>query len=1072
MLRPLLAAVTAGLVLATSAIAAPASAAPPEAGHEGLVLIDELANGDARSDSNSFAELRNWGDEPVDLTGWRLFRCSGQGLRSNVGRQEGDLTGVVLPPGGVVTISRVGLPGRTHFTQPFALEGFGLYLESPGGRLADLVGVYPNEPWPTDSECTPATGNLPNVLDFSRDESWQRVAATGDPVTDWIVAPSTIGTGNAIAAAPRAAGDVVIAELAGAGPAGMGDDFVELRNDGSRPADISGWTIDRCTASGRLRPAGRELVVPAGTVLEPGARWVAGGPEFVGDADARYGTSLGDVEFGIAVRDPDGRLADRVAVSAYADSACQDEGTKLEAILDPVAAESWQRGEDGWIVAPRTPGAANRRYEQSVLRSTVLRYPPAGGVAISELATDPGAEVLPAGIRQRNWIELGNYGDVAVDLSGWTLRRCQADGTRALEPQVEVADGTVLAPGETFLAARAGTDAAADADATYDVTLNFLGTGVWVADERGRRVDSVGVFAMNEMDESNVVASPCTKGDALTTYQPDRMAGETFQRSRFTGDDADDFVTAPGTPGTLDLVAWAEPTARVEGVVALPQRKDLGATLAAAPAPGTPLRVVEAWGGVAPAPLTTLRGDHESPIEPGAPVADDGYGFPYQRLVLDATGLADEATLSWTGTTEPRHELRASVWSAGAWRPLATATADAAGTPVTLSGALEAADLADGRVTLLVQDLPRSGPAMTSGIDGRLQDPGDYDLAISHITDTQYLSESYPEVYAQLVSWIADNAGPRKIAFATHTGDLIQNWVDPDQSEDRARREFERASAIQAILDDAGVPNSVLPGNHDNKRGVTAELFNEYFGPDRYAGQPWYRGSIAPEDNGANWSTFEQAGAKFLMISLPYAYGDAEMAWASRIIEAHPESNVIVSTHEHVTPLTAEVQAGRSANSRWVSRGADLWERVIAPNRNVVLVLSGHFHGLGQITTEDAGGIEGHTVVELLADYQEFRTHDGERATGFQRLLQLDLASGEVAIDTFSVGLGATASYPYDYRQFVPDNGLATTPSNARPWRIVESGLQGRYTAEDDEFTVQVTFQYRKSVSTLGVTGA
>ncbi len=52
------------------------------------------------------------------------------------------------------------------------------------------------------------------------------------------------------------------------------------------------------------------------------------------------------------------------------------------------------------------------------------------------------------------------------------------------------------------------------------------------------------------------------------------------------------------------------------------------------------------------------------------------------------------------------------------------------------------------------------------------------------MTDTQYLSESYPEVYTQLVSWIAEQAADRKIAFVTHTGDLVQNWVDPDQSED------------------------------------------------------------------------------------------------------------------------------------------------------------------------------------------------------------------------------------------------------------------------------------------------
>jgi hypothetical protein len=320
-----------------------------------------------------------------------------------------------------------------------------------------------------------------------------------------------------------------------------------------------------------------------------------------------------------------------------------------------------------------------------------------------------------------------------------------------------------------------------------------------------------------------------------------------------------------------------------------------------------------------------------------------------------------------------------------------------------------------------------------------------------------------------MVSWIATNADTRKIEFATHTGDIIENWVDPEQTDERARREFEFGSAIQAILDDAGVPNSVLPGNHDNKRGTDHALFNEFFGPDRYADMPEYGGSIAPGDNRANFSTFEAAGARFLMLSLPYAYGEEEMAWAEQIVTAHPDHNVIVSTHEHVMPLTVEGTAHRAGSNRWTSRGDELWERVIAPNRNVVAVLSGHFHGLGLLRTEDAGGIPGHDVVEILADYQEYRTHTGERATGFQRMLQLDLAGGVIAVDTFSLRLEEAYGVDYDYRQFVPDTGSALTPSNVRPWRIVESGLQNRYTEADDEFLAHVTFQYAKSVETLGV---
>jgi len=484
-----------------------------------------------------------------------------------------------------------------------------------------------------------------------------------------------------------------------------------------------------------------------------------------------------------------------------------------------------------------------------------------------------------------------------------------------------------------------------------------------------------------------------------------------------------------------------------------------------------PVVVLEAWGGVSEGPLVAARGDDEHALDPAAPgaISDTGYLHPYQRIVIDGSALGAGTTIGWIGQTEARHEVQLSVWNTDAWRLVGAAAADPVTGAVDVTGTLEAGDLRDGTVSLLVQDGPRTEATIASGRDGRLQDPDAYDLAISHITDTQYLSEAYPEVYTELVSWIADNADDRKIAFAAHTGDLVQNWVDPNQSDDRARREFERASAIQAILDEAGVPNSVLPGNHDNKRGVSNALFNEYFPPSRYADSPWYGGSIAPGDNSANFSTFERGGARFLMLSLPYAYGEAEIAWASEVVTAHPDHNVVLSTHEHLLPKNRIQDAVRSTESRWLSRGDELWERVVAPNRNVVLVLSGHFHGLGQITTENAGGIEGHTVVELLADYQEFRTHTGERATGFQRLLQLDLAAGTVAVDTFSVRLAASASHPYDYLQFRPDNLLDGSLSNARPWKIVAAGLQERYTDEDDEFTATVAFQYAKSVETLGV---
>ncbi len=1069
MIRALAAVLAVSLPLATVLIGAPPAAAATE---QPRIVINELTNGGPGASTDAFFELRNLGNETVDLSGWNVYRCSEFGLRRNDGQPEVFLDGVTLAPGAIFTVARIGadlgagVVADDYISAGFYAQGFGLYLETADGERADAVGVFPNSPWPMHSECTVGE-NLPNSLNFVRGESWQRISDTGDAGNDFVTAKATPSEQNALRDTGRPTDEgVLVSELAPAGPASDADDFVELRNYGSDPIDLGGWELYRCTATGRVTAESRQLVLPA-TVLRPGEEFVIGGPDFSGEADATVTTSLADETYGVALQTDDGALADEVGVSSFEDTACQPGDDKLPSTLDFGRGESWQRvgtsGDllDDFLIAPRTPGERNAT-EADSLEAQELAYDEPG-VVISEIATDPAPAGLPDGWQQRNFIELANYGDEPVEIGGWSVYRCEATGIRSREPQVTIADGARLAPGETFLAAREGTPLAEEADATYDTALNFLGAGVWVQDARGERVDSVGAYQANEMDVSNDVASPCTKGLSLTTYEPDRLLGETFQRARFTGSDYDDFVVAEATPGDGELLEWRDrtvPSAESLESVVLPAVAR-GTADSRAPR-GAPAPVLASYEGVTEqAPPVERVPDGETDAQGG--IADDGYGYPYQRFELDGSALAGEASLTWRGETQPRAELQAYLWRDGAWRLTATGTASVSGS---VSIRFEPGDATD----LLVQAGPRTESTFAGEPDGEFEDPGDYDLAITHLTDTQYLSETYPEVYAEEVAWIIANEEARKIAFATHTGDLVQNWVDPDQNDVRAIREFERASAIQGLLDDAGVPNSVLPGNHDNKRGQTDELFNEYFGPERYEETPWYGGSIAPDDNSANFSTFERAGARFLMLSLPYAYGDRELDWAEQVVADHPDHNVVVSTHEHLSPKTRFESSKRSSTSRWVSAADQLWERVIAPNRNVVLVLSGHFHGVGQIVTENAGGLEGHTVVELLADYQEFRTHTGERATGFERLLQLDLSSGQVAVDTFSQHLGSTAAHEYDYEQFIPDNGDPSLASNARPWRILEHGLQGRYTAIDDEFVAQVVFQHDKSVETESLT--
>ena len=261
---------------ATLAVAAPARA---EAASENRprIVLNEFAVASSLSGADSFFELRNVSDSPVDLTGWSVYRCNERGLRANVGRPEVRLSDVVLAPGEIFLATqmsaRIGADEvDARFSQVYAQSGLGLVLVDPSGTTVDAVAMYPNRPWPTQTECAP-TPNLPATLSSALDESWQR-ADSGE----WVRAAATAGAGNAQRSAPTHPGSVRVEEVAAAGPGGSADDFVELRNTGRREVDLAGWKLYRCTATGGMTPESLQVVFDD-RVLKAGDRLLVAGPE-------------------------------------------------------------------------------------------------------------------------------------------------------------------------------------------------------------------------------------------------------------------------------------------------------------------------------------------------------------------------------------------------------------------------------------------------------------------------------------------------------------------------------------------------------------------------------------------------------------------------------------------------------------------------------------------------------------------------------------------------------------------------------------------------------------------------
>lgn len=508
-------------------------------------------------------------------------------------------------------------------------------------------------------------------------------------------------------------------------------------------------------------------------------------------------------------------------------------------------------------------------------------------------------------------------------------------------------------------------------------------------------------------------------------------------RSAGIPDEPTDLAPAPGT---TDVPTEARLGARVSE----PDGGPVTATFSQAEI----LTPAQGWQGSAPSVPTTLSVPGERNVgstralAPGdarvveAPASRD---VTYQRFDLQVKGRVEAPVLRWEGTVDPARTVTLRAWN------LRTQRWDAlTGRRGALSGGTVLAATVDERyidgqqVHVLVTGEDPFADDIDPGPSNGFADPAAYDFSLVHFTDTQYLSEGaveqetaaeravWEKAYADITRWVAGNAADRKISYVAHTGDIIENNIRRPATpamEKQVIGEFEVSSRAQRTLDDAGIPNGVVAGNHDNWSGTDNgpdALYNRYYGPDRYStaagrwrdasyGGPWKRG-----DNQNHVDLFTAGGLDFVVVGLSYGVTREEAEWADSVFKQHPSRNGILLSHDYLRPSSSP--DGRGATFA-APDGSLLYNTIVADNPNVFLILAGHEHGVGTNVKPDVGEV-GNGVVELLADYQ-FYTVSADRlgltevggyqpsdqlrfGAGFFRMLQFDVDRGEMIVDTYS----------------------------------------------------------------------
>ncbi len=272
-------------------------------------------------------------------------------------------------------------------------------------------------------------------------------------------------------------------------------------------------------------------------------------------------------------------------------------------------------------------------------------------------------------------------------------------------------------------------------------------------------------------------------------------------------------------------------------------------------------------------------------------------------------------------------------------------------------------------------------------------EPGSFTVAV--LPDTQHYSEKYPDLFMAQTRWLAENRQARNIAWVLHLGDITNRNTEA---------EWINADRAMKVLDDASLPYSFCPGNHDYSEGGVCKdrttRLNDFFPVSRYKGRPTFGGTYdkEPERMENSFHLYAAGGRKFLVLALEFGPRADVVRWANAVAKNHADREAILITHAYTYfDDTRYHWQHYGDKQRWnphsygvakstmddVADGEELWNGLVSQHETFLFTLNGHVlgDGLGRVTTATPGGRE---VPQVLVNFQ-MRPKGGD---GWLRLLE------------------------------------------------------------------------------------
>ena len=240
----------------------------------------------------------------------------------------------------------------------------------------------------------------------------------------------------------------------------------------------------------------------------------------------------------------------------------------------------------------------------------------------------------------------------------------------------------------------------------------------------------------------------------------------------------------------------------------------------------------------------------------------------------------------------------------------------------------------------------------------KLSNPNSWTLILVPDTQNYVKYQRNQGTLDLMTAWISENIDPLNIKMVLCTGDLVEqnDMIVPDgkNGNQTSREQWLAVSRMFGRLD-GQVPYVLAAGNHDyGYKGVEhrGSNYNTYF--PAHKNQANYKLLSAAAKNAGGHPSLENSafdftapdGRKFLFMTLEFAPRDTIVQWAKDVVDdkKYKEHTVALLTHSYLNSKNERIK-NENYPIKDGNYGEAVWQKLVAPSKNIQLVFSGHIGG-------------------------------------------------------------------------------------------------------------------------------